>query len=82
MRLDVPDDQVVLFNGGGWSLTLMLSPVFWSEEEYDAFDAELAAMGYGYDARWDAENAGLRARIRQAWGKIFDIEASCGQGSI
>lgn len=79
--LDVPDDQLVLFDDGGWCLALMLAPVFWTEEEYEAFDAELAAMGFDYGTRWDAESAELREHIIQTWEKIFDVKAAWGDGS-
>ena len=78
---DVPEDQLVLFDDGGWCLALMLAPVFWTEEEYDAFDAELAAMDFDYNTRWDAGSTELRARISKTWSKIFDAEAAWGDGS-
>ena len=78
LRIEVPDDRLVLFDDGGWCLALMLSPFFWTEADYDAFDAEIAAKGYDFDDRWDSENTELMAMIVQTWERIFDVETAWG----
>lgn len=75
LRLEVPDEQVVLFDDDAWVLALNLAPVFWRMEDFDAFDTELAAAGYDYESRWDAEaGRAARAYIRRTWDRIFTLE--------
>ena len=77
LKLDIPDDRLVLFDDGGWCLALMLAPFFRTKEEYDAFDAKVAARGFSCGDRWDAGSE-LAAMVARTWEGIFDVEAAWG----
>jgi len=71
IECELPDEQVLLSDFDAWHLILNDDYIGLSEDDYDAFHAEVAAAGHTND---DALPQHLQKRLRRSWERAIDFE--------
>jgi hypothetical protein len=77
LEIDIPDEQVVLSDFDKWHYALGYWYLAETDEEEEAFNAEIKRHGLDYYRQKPLPNDDYHQKIVDSWQRIFDIAPEC-----
>lgn len=74
VRIGFTAESALLSDFDLWHFALNYWYIGESEEDYDAFDAEVTSRGFDSCVQRPLPDAGLNARIKASWSRVFDLD--------